>query len=52
MRSQLITVGGGDHAQFGRGNPVVDAAIVEYLRTGRTEITSAPQAPITTPLPV
>ena len=49
MRSHLITVGGGDHAQFGRANPVVDAAIVEYLRTGRTPVTSAPQAPITTP---
>ena len=50
MRAHLITVGGGDHAQFGRGNPVVDAAIVEYLRTGRTSVTNAPQAPITTPL--
>ncbi|MBJ7288240.1 alpha/beta fold hydrolase [Williamsia sp.] len=50
MGSHLITVGGGDHAQFGRANPVVDAAIVEYLRTGRTSVTSAPQAPVTTPL--
>ncbi|MEH3154167.1 MAG: alpha/beta hydrolase [Gordonia paraffinivorans] len=50
MGAQLVTVAGGDHAQFGRSNPVVDAAVVEYLRTGRTSVTSAPQAPITTPL--
>ncbi|KQS00975.1 transporter [Williamsia sp. Leaf354] len=50
MRSHLITVGGGDHVQFGRGNPVVDAAIVEYLRTGSTSVTRAPEAPLTTPL--
>lgn len=50
MRSHLITVGGGDHGQFGRDNAPVDNAIVEYLRTGRTGVTEAPQAPITTPL--
>ena len=50
MGAQLITVGGGDHGQFGRSNPVIDAAVVEYLRTGRTAVTSAPQAPITTSL--
>lgn len=50
MGAHLITVGGGDHAQFGRANPVVDDAIVEYLRTGRTDVTRAPQAPITTSL--
>lgn len=50
MGAQLITVGGGDHAQFGRANPVLDAAIVEYLQTGHTSVTSAPQAPITTPI--
>ncbi len=41
----LITVDGGDHGQFGRANPVIDAAVVEYLRTGRTAVTTAPQAP-------
>ncbi|MCP2193139.1 TAP-like protein [Williamsia deligens] len=50
MGAQLITVAGGDHAQFGRSNPVVDAAVVEYLRTGHTAVTSAPQGPITTSL--
>ncbi|WP_299573818.1 alpha/beta fold hydrolase [uncultured Williamsia sp.] len=50
MGAHLITVGGGDHGQFGRSNPVVDAAIVDYLRTGRTSVTTAPQAPITTSL--
>lgn len=50
MRSHLITVGGGDHGQFGRLNAPLDAAIVEYLRTGRTAVTTAPQAPILTPL--
>ncbi|GAA1482448.1 alpha/beta hydrolase [Gordonia sinesedis] len=50
MGSHLITVGGGDHGQFGRSNPAVDNAVADYLATGRTTVTSAPQAPITTPL--
>lgn len=50
MGSHLITVGGGDHGQFGRSNPVVDNAVTQYLRTGRTSVASAPQAPITAPL--
>ncbi|MBD0863215.1 alpha/beta fold hydrolase [Gordonia sp. zg691] len=50
MGSHLITVGGGDHGQLGRANAPLDAAIVEYLRTGRTAVTSVEQAPITAPL--
>ncbi|MGK2319234.1 alpha/beta fold hydrolase [Gordonia rhizosphera NBRC 16068] len=50
MRSRLITVGGGDHAQLGRHNAPLDRAIVEYLRTGRTAVRSVPQAPITASL--
>lgn len=50
MRSHLITVGGGDHGQFGRKNKPLDDAIVEYLSTGTTGLRSAPQAPIVTPL--
>lgn len=46
MGTHLITVGGGDHGQLGRSNAPLDAAITEYLRTGRTAVTSVPQAPI------
>ncbi|MEE3851638.1 alpha/beta fold hydrolase [Gordonia sp. LSe1-13] len=46
MRSHLITVGGGDHAQLGRSNPPLDRAIIEYLRTGRTSVRRAPEPPI------
>ncbi|MCF8609387.1 alpha/beta hydrolase [Gordonia sp. HY285] len=50
MGAHLITVGGGDHGQLGRSNKPLDAAIAQYLRTGRTSVTSVPQAPITTSL--
>ncbi|MBM7368349.1 alpha/beta fold hydrolase [Gordonia hydrophobica] len=50
MRAHLITVGGGDHGQLGRGNTPLDAAIADYLRTGATAVTRVPQGPITTPL--
>ena len=50
MGAHLITVGGGDHGQLARGNRPLDAAISQYLITGRTAVTAAPQAPITTPL--
>ena len=50
MRSHLITVGGGDHAQLGRANKPLDDAIVEYLRDGRTSVQRVPEAPITAPL--
>ncbi|MBH0778675.1 alpha/beta hydrolase [Nocardia bovistercoris] len=42
----LVTVEGGDHGVFGRGNPAVDDAVVTYLRTGRVEITHAAEAPL------
>ncbi|WP_257881246.1 alpha/beta fold hydrolase [Gordonia terrae] len=50
MRSHLITVGGGDHAQLGRANKPLENAIVEYLRTGWTAVQRVPEAPITAPL--
>ncbi|MFW0786500.1 alpha/beta fold hydrolase [Gordonia sp. CPCC 206044] len=50
MRSHIVTVGGGDHAQFGRRNGPLDRTIVDYLRTGRSTVRAVPQAPITSPL--
>ncbi|WP_408610026.1 alpha/beta fold hydrolase [Gordonia insulae] len=50
MRSHLITVGGGDHAQLGRKNGPLDGALVEYLRTGRTSVRAVPEPPITASL--
>jgi pimeloyl-ACP methyl ester carboxylesterase len=50
MHSHLITVGGGDHAQLGRSNPRLERAIVEYLRTGTTAVTSVPEPTITASL--
>lgn len=50
MGAHLITVGGGDHGQIGRANAPLDDAIAEYLRTGSTGTTTAPQAPITAAL--
>jgi pimeloyl-ACP methyl ester carboxylesterase len=46
MNSHVITVDGPGHAQVGVGNTVVDDAVVEYLRTGHTDVTSAPSRPI------
>lgn len=46
MGSHLITVGGGDHGNFAKGNQVVDAAVLEYLRTGHTGVTEAPATPV------
>ncbi|WP_433196685.1 alpha/beta hydrolase [Nocardia sp. CA-107356] len=42
----LITVEGGDHGAFGRGNTVVDEAVMTYLRTGQVAIDHADQAPL------
>ncbi|MBB3036485.1 alpha/beta hydrolase [Hoyosella altamirensis] len=50
MGSHLISVDGGDHGAFAKGNGVVDAAVVEYLRTGATDVVTAPEAPIRAPL--
>ncbi|HIW91940.1 MAG TPA: alpha/beta hydrolase [Candidatus Corynebacterium avicola] len=46
MGSHVITVNGPGHGQVGVGNQVVDDAVVEYLRTGSTDVTSAPSRPI------
>ncbi|MGW4771432.1 alpha/beta hydrolase [Nocardia sp. NPDC004278] len=42
----LITVEGGDHGAFGRGNTIVDEAVLTYLRTGQVTIDHADQAPL------
>lgn len=46
MRSHLVTVAGGDHVALGRANRPLDDVVVEYLRTGRTSVTSVGEAPI------
>jgi pimeloyl-ACP methyl ester carboxylesterase len=46
MGSHVITVDGPGHGQFGMGNEVVDNAVLEYLRDGRTDVTSAPSRPV------
>ncbi|MEU7767019.1 alpha/beta hydrolase [Nocardia sp. NPDC049190] len=46
LNGVLITVEGGDHGTFGRGNPAVDEAVLTYLRTGQVMITEADQAPL------
>lgn len=51
MGANLVTVGGGDHgAGIQGGNAAVDQAVTEYLETGHTNVTEAPEAPITAPL--
>jgi len=46
LHGALITVEGGDHGTFGRGNSVVDEAVLTYLRTGEVTVTEAPEAPL------
>ncbi|MGO4615272.1 alpha/beta hydrolase [Nocardia sp. 2YAB30] len=46
LNGALITVDGGDHGTFGRGNAAVDEAVLTYLRTGQVTITQADQAPL------
>ncbi|GAA5103051.1 alpha/beta hydrolase [Nocardia iowensis] len=48
LNGSLITVEGGDHGNFGRGNQVVDDAVLTYLRTGQVTITQAAEAPLPT----
>ncbi|WP_370654923.1 alpha/beta hydrolase [Prescottella sp. R16] len=51
MGAHVVTVEGGDHgAAIQGGNTVVDTAIVDYLTTGATDVTHAPEAPVTAPL--
>ncbi|MEV6277211.1 alpha/beta fold hydrolase [Nocardia sp. NPDC051832] len=49
LNGALITVEGGDHGTFGRGNTVLDDAVMTYLRTGQVAITAADQAPLPKP---
>ncbi|MFI6362913.1 alpha/beta hydrolase [Nocardia sp. NPDC050630] len=46
LGGSLITVEGGDHGAFGRGNTAVDDAVMTYLRTGQVTIDHAEQAPL------
>ncbi|WP_312982334.1 alpha/beta fold hydrolase [Corynebacterium sp.] len=46
MNSHVITVDGPGHAQVGVGNTVVDEAVMDYLRTGATDVTAAPSRPV------
>ncbi|WP_167478714.1 alpha/beta hydrolase [Nocardia arthritidis] len=46
LQGSLITVDGGDHGTFGRRNPAVDDAVLNYLKTGQVTITQAEQAPL------
>ena len=45
MGAHMMTVDGGDHGQVAKGNQVVDDAVIEYLRTGNTDVTWAPAPP-------
>lgn len=45
MQSHVITVHGPGHGQFGMGNAAVDKAVMEYLRTGHTDVVDAPARP-------
>ena len=45
MGSHVISIDGPGHGQFGMGNEVLDAAVIDYLRTGSTDVTSAPARP-------
>ncbi|AWB85045.1 alpha/beta hydrolase [Corynebacterium liangguodongii] len=42
MGSHLVTVHGPGHGHVGLGNKAVDRIVIDYLRTGRTEVTDAP----------
>ncbi|MFL0578773.1 alpha/beta hydrolase [Dietzia sp. 179-F 9C3 NHS] len=46
MGAHVVTVEGGDHGVVAKRNRVVDDAVVEYLRTGRTGVTHAPAPPM------
>ena len=46
MGAHVITVDGGDHGQVAKGNAAVDDAVIEYLRTGHTDVTWAPAPPL------
>lgn len=46
LGGSLITVQGGDHGTFGRGNAAVDAPVMTYLETGLVTAHTAQEAPI------
>ena len=46
LHGHLVTVDGGDHGTFGRGNAPLDAAVLEYLRSGAVHIDHVDQAPM------
>ncbi len=51
MDGVLVTVQGGDHGAFGRGNTAVDKVVGDYLVDGVTPAPEVlPEAPIRTPL--
>ncbi|WP_245007111.1 alpha/beta hydrolase [Nocardia nova] len=46
LHGHLISVDGGDHGTFGRGNAPLDDAVIRYLRTGEVNIDHVDQAPM------
>ncbi|ADG77767.1 TAP domain protein OS=Tsukamurella paurometabola (strain ATCC 8368 / DSM / CCUG 35730 / CIP 100753 / JCM 10117 / KCTC 9821 / NBRC 16120 / NCIMB 702349 /NCTC 13040) OX=521096 GN=Tpau_1136 PE=4 SV=1 [Tsukamurella paurometabola] len=44
VRGMLISVGGGDHGLFRRGEATVDNAVKQYLADGTVSVTTAPEA--------
>ncbi|MEV0248000.1 alpha/beta fold hydrolase [Nocardia sp. NPDC050712] len=51
VNGTITWVGGGDHGQFSRDNPVLNDAVLHYLRTGESILAEAPEPPISTPNP-
>ncbi|MFC9898339.1 alpha/beta fold hydrolase [Nocardia sp. NPDC127579] len=51
LHGSIIWVGGGDHGNFTRDNPILNQAVLHYLRTGEVTRTEVPEPPITTPNP-
>lgn len=49
LHGSLITVEGGDHGTFGRGNKPLDQAVLTYLHTATITTTRVDQAPLTSP---
>ncbi|MDP0398085.1 alpha/beta fold hydrolase [Tsukamurella strandjordii] len=47
LGGKLVTVAGGDHGVFRRGETVLDQAVLQYLATGKVDITTASEAPVT-----
>lgn len=46
MNGNLITVEGGDHGTFGRGNTALDNAVMAYLESGQVTLSRVDQAPL------